>query len=447
MCFIWAGLFSRTAVVCIGLQLPRSCSQCCLDDKLGCGSSHSTKVGRIFFTLGALREAGAAPGSNAGTAALQVMSKLQTVEHLFAVAAEGNYMLVDGSPVPASAPEHEAAPRAPLDDPAILTTAAQQISAVRWAACDALAMTFRRVCTEPEPELEPEPEPEPQPQPEPQSETLEAQTSQTSQTFRVDVKCGSHGGRAKSSVRRMLGLAVASGVAATTGWEPVLSSAGVMVCVFLSLTGNSRTPQLIAGVRLTTVPLGTTSLNSTKADAQPPSKPNEAQTKDDLDLTATLPPRPAPRQSTVHVAAGKVQQPFRVLMISLGGDRARQQAAQFASPEFSSPRSGPVMELGFAPGVKLTGNDANQLADLMEVAAAPPLQLFDQDDKACQLDADHGSGTCDSCASFRSADEVAPTDGDSNVPDDTEGQQAGVQGRTRHQYRSCVARALSLLAA
>ena len=51
---------------------------------------HSTKAGRMFFTLGALRDSGAAPDGAAGSAALQVMSRLETVEHLFAVAAEGD---------------------------------------------------------------------------------------------------------------------------------------------------------------------------------------------------------------------------------------------------------------------------------------------------------------------------------------------------------------------
>jgi hypothetical protein len=211
-----------------------------------------------------------------------------------------------------------------------------------------------------------------------------------------------------------------------------------MVCIFLSLTGNSRTPQLVAGVRLTTVPLGTTSLNSTKKVAQPPKNSDEAETEDNLDLTATLPPRPPPRETAGQVCAGKVQEPFRVLMISLGGDRARQQIAQFASPEFSSPRAGPMMELGFAPGVKLKGNDASQLDDLMKVAAAPPLRLFDQDDKAVQLDTERGSSICDPSFSVRPGGEVSPADIDGTVLHDTEGPETAVQGRTRHQYRSCV---------
>lgn len=214
---------------------------------------HSTKAGRMFFTLKALRDSGAAPDGAAGSVALQVMSRLETVEHLFAVAAEGDYMLVEGGLVVASSAEDvHAVQRAPLADPSILTIAAQQIPAARWAACDALAVGFQAVsvcstevatATDAAELVGLEPQPE-------------TQEMQPLRTFRVDVKCGSHGGRAKSSVRRTLGMAVASGVAATTGWEPVLSAAGVTVCVFLSLAGNSRTPQFIAGVRLTTVPLG-----------------------------------------------------------------------------------------------------------------------------------------------------------------------------------------------
>jgi hypothetical protein len=111
-------------------------------------------------------------------------------------------------------------------------------------------------------------------------------------------------------------------------------------------------PQLVAAVRLTTLPLGTTSLNTVQSgggggggkasgksstaalDQQNGSDETAGGGEDSEDLTSSLPPRPPPRVAE-HVAAesqppsgeaeGRQPQqqwrPFRVLAISLGGER------------------------------------------------------------------------------------------------------------------------------
>lgn len=77
---------------------------------------HSTKVGRIFFTLGALQLAGVEASSEAAAAALHVLAGLETVEHLFVVTVEGDYAMVDGRPVQRSAETPAEAPVAALED-------------------------------------------------------------------------------------------------------------------------------------------------------------------------------------------------------------------------------------------------------------------------------------------------------------------------------------------
>ena len=152
------------------------------------------------------------------------------------------------------------------------------------------------------------------------------------------------------------------------------------------------------------------SLNAADVE-KPKAKPAQAAAEQEEGTTATLPPRPPPRvDGNCHT---KGPRPFRVLTISLGGDRARQQAAQFSSPELASPAAGRPFELGFVPGVQLTGDDANQLACLVAAATAPPLSLFD------------------------SPTEDAPTAGheDATVSAAGEAEEA-VQGKSRHQYRS-----------
>ena len=152
---------------------------------------------------------------------------------------------------------------------------------------------------------------------------------------------------------RRVGCRFASGVVAATGWEPDLSEASVMISVFLSSQQSSaRMPQLVAAVRLTTLPLGTTSLNtaqngggsggskaSSKAstaalDKRSRSDETAGGGEDSEDLTSSLPPRPPPRaaesvaaesQPPSGEAEGRQPQqqwrPFRVLAISLGGER------------------------------------------------------------------------------------------------------------------------------
>jgi hypothetical protein len=94
-----------------------------------------------------------------------------------------------------------------------------------------------------------------------------------------------------------------------------------------------------------------------------------------------------------------------------------------------SPEVGPAFELGFAPGVKLTGDDANQLACLMAVAAAPPLNLFEQDNEPHATTPGARGG----------ADKAQVPEPEPEPEQGQSEERAGVQGRTRHQYRSYVA--------
>jgi hypothetical protein len=101
----------------------------------------------------------------------------------------------------------------------------------------------------------------------------------------------------------------------------------------------------------------------------------------------------------------------------------------------ASPEVGPAFELGFAPGVKLTGDDTNQLACLMAVAAAPPLNLFEQDNEP-HATTPGARGGADNPQVPEPEPEPEPEPGPE--PGQRE-ERAAVQGRTRHQYRSYVA--------
>ena len=202
-------------------------------------SLHSTKVGRIFFTLGALREADEPPGSAAAASAFRALGTLETVEHLFAVVLEGDYAGQLGLRDAASAEPPEGSGgggSAAVLEGAALAQLAQLVPPPAWAEAAAAAAAFqaataaRPAAAEPELELEPEPEPDP------------------ALSFRVDVKSGAHGGRAKSSIRRAASIAFSEGVAAATGWEPRLSGFDVLVFLFLSLKPNAVSPPSCLGL-------------------------------------------------------------------------------------------------------------------------------------------------------------------------------------------------------
>ena len=59
-----------------------------------------------------------------------------------------------------------------------------------------------------------------------------------------------------------------------------------------------------------------------------------------------------------------------MLVISLGGERAAQQTAQFSAPELRQPDHGRQIEMGFMPGVRLDSSDGarSELASLLAVA-------------------------------------------------------------------------------
>jgi hypothetical protein len=195
---------------------------------------HSTKVGRIFFTLGALRLAGAGADSEVAAAALCALAGLETVEHLFVVTVEGDYAMVDGKPVQRGAEVPVEAPAAGLEDSAVLTMVAQHVSAAQWVGAAEVARALRALLVAAASQQGPEPEPE---------RAEEARVPKLPK-FRVDVKSGASGGRAKSSIRRAAGVAFASGVASATGWEPDLAQADIPIWVFLNVAGNPRIPQV-----------------------------------------------------------------------------------------------------------------------------------------------------------------------------------------------------------
>ena len=120
-----------------------------------------------------------------------------------------------------------------------------------------------------------------------------------------------------------------------------------------------RMPPVVAGVRLTSAPLGTTTLSRPADDAVP-------STVSPCPETVALPDRP-PRRADGE--SGEVT-PFRVLVISLGGERAAQQTAQFSAPELLQPDHGRPIEMGFVPGVRLDSSDGarSELASLLAVA-------------------------------------------------------------------------------
>lgn len=205
-------------------------------------SLHSTKVGRIFFTLGALRDADEPPGSLAAASAYRALGTLETVEHLFAVMLEGDYACDDAGKLQlrhgdlAMPADRSSDGPATVLEGAALAQLAQLVPLLAWSGAATAAAAFqaataaRPALTEPEPEavgpeLGPELEPVPQRGP-----TL---------SFRVDVKSGAHGGRAKSSIRRAASIAYSESVASVTGWEPRLTGFDILVFLFLSLKPNA----------------------------------------------------------------------------------------------------------------------------------------------------------------------------------------------------------------
>lgn len=119
-------------------------------------------------------------------------------------------------------------------------------------------------------------------------------------------------------------------------------------------------PPVVAAVRLTSAPLGTTKLflpaNDIVSSPAASTRPEEF----------ALPERP-PSRGVREPGAGA---PFRVLVISLGGERAAQQAAQFSAPELRRPLRGRPFEMGFVPGVRLDSSDGarSEVASLLAVA-------------------------------------------------------------------------------
>ena len=105
----------------------------------------------------------------------------------------------------------------------------------------------------------------------------------------------------------------------------------------------------------------------------------------------------------------------------------------------ASPEVGPVFELGFAPGVKLTGDDANQLACLMAVAAAPPLSLFEQDNEPHATTPGARGGADNAQVPEPELEPEPETEPEPEPEPGQREERAAVQGRTRHQYRSYVA--------
>ena len=63
-----------------------------------------------------------------------------------------------------------------------------------------------------------------------------------------------------------------------------------------------------------------------------------------------------------------------MLVISLGGERAAQQTAQFGAPELRQPDHGRPIEMGVVPGVRLDSSDGarRELASLLAVAVRLP---------------------------------------------------------------------------
>lgn len=199
---------------------------------------HSTKVGRIFFTLGALREGGEPPDSSTAASAYRALGALETVEHLFAVVLEGDYAhdstgqlaLRHGGQVELA----ESSSRTPATtlEKDTLAQLARLVPASVWADAATAAACFQTVTAGGCDMHQPEPEPDHSPEP-------ETEPSGPALSFRVDVKSGAHGGRAKSSIRRIASMAFSEGVAAVTDWEPRLSGFDILVSLFLSLKPNA----------------------------------------------------------------------------------------------------------------------------------------------------------------------------------------------------------------